>query len=379
MTNHLFNHKWELDNGQDKIFYVRILTERQKDKRTVYVTSYSGFDEDSSEDFDMFIESIIADMILGKLFFEVLLTVIVYIFVIRKLLLLVLIICILYANILLCLAICFHSKYNLLYHSTIKVSAQNVFPTTPNAVDIQETTTDAVTEPIPGPDEIKTASIDLTSKSAETTSNEIVITDSITEAVSETPADFQSSLKPLVDVQSSSEAPVDAQNSSEAPVDMQSSSEAIISKIGPTPVAPPCPKSLCIAKSNGNFEIVGYPHDFVQCSNGIATCQSCWPQSLFFSQTCNQCLYKQKDSCYTTKAWKPQSTYPCPDACPNKGPNFSGNIADNVSNGGAGNPYQYIGCWKGVTQGCVICPAGLKFNEQSNACLFDGLYQTKPN
>ncbi|KAI8771373.1 hypothetical protein BgiBS90_028092 [Biomphalaria glabrata] len=71
MTDHLFNHKWELDNGQDKIFYGRILTERQKDKRTVYVTSYWGFEEDSSEDFDIFIESIIADMLLGDLFFEV--------------------------------------------------------------------------------------------------------------------------------------------------------------------------------------------------------------------------------------------------------------------------------------------------------------------
>ncbi|XP_065656610.1 uncharacterized protein LOC136082008 [Hydra vulgaris] len=79
MTSHLFNHEWELDNRQDKIFYWRILTERQKDKRTVYVTSYWGFDEDSSEDFDIFIESIIADIILGKLFFEVYLTVIVYV------------------------------------------------------------------------------------------------------------------------------------------------------------------------------------------------------------------------------------------------------------------------------------------------------------
>nr|XP_047143023.1 uncharacterized protein LOC124817230 [Hydra vulgaris] len=54
------------------------------------------------------------------------------------------------------------------------VSAQNLFPTTTNALDIQETTTDAVTEPIPGADEITTASIDSTSKSAKTTSNEIM-------------------------------------------------------------------------------------------------------------------------------------------------------------------------------------------------------------
>ncbi|XP_065680677.1 uncharacterized protein LOC105846465 isoform X1 [Hydra vulgaris] len=161
--------------------------------------------------------------------------------------------------------------------------------------------------------------------------------------------------------------------------DLADNLNSIPSKQEPTPVAPPCPQSLCNRMNNGKYEIVGYPHDFVQCSNGVAFCQSCWPQSLFFSQACNQCLYKKEDSCYTKKAWKPQSTYPCPDACPSKGPNFSGNIADNVSNGGAGNPYQYIGCWKGVTQGCVVCPAGLKFNEQSNACLFDGIYQTKPN
>ncbi|XP_065660410.1 uncharacterized protein LOC100204479 [Hydra vulgaris] len=231
-------------------------------------------------------------------------------------------------------------------------SGLNAIPTTQSAVDITET--DTVTEPIPGPDETTTASIEsipdviqTTTKSSETTLSEIA--DSTTEATSV------------------------------APVDEQSSSDAVQSKHGPTPVAPPCSPSLCIGVSDGNYEITGYPHDFVQCSNGIAACQSCWPQNLFFSQTCNQCLYKKEDSCYTTKLWKPQTTYPCPDACPNKGPNFSGNIADKVSNGGAGNPYQYIGCWLGVTQGCVMCPAGLKFNEQSNACLFDGLYQTKPN
>ncbi|XP_065659146.1 uncharacterized protein LOC136077008 [Hydra vulgaris] len=231
------------------------------------------------------------------------------------------------------------------------VSAQN--PTTQKAVDTADSTSTA-TEPIPPADETISSTesndtIKPTTEPLEATSNEIVIPDSTTEAISD------------------------------ATVDVQSSTNVVPSKRGPTPVAPPCPQSLCISLSNGNYAIAGYPHDFVQCSNGIASCQSCWPQSLFFSQACNQCLYKKDDSCYTTKAWKPQSTFPCPDACPIKGPNFSGNIADNVSNGGAGNPFQYIGCWKGVTQGCVICPAGLKFNEQSNACLFDGLYQTKPS
>ena len=150
-------------------------------------------------------------------------------------------------------------------------------------------------------------------------------------------------------------------------------------KPAPTPVAPPCPQSLCAGKSDGNYNIPSFPHDFVQCANGIAYCQSCWPQSLMFNQTCNQCLYPDDTACYTTKAWVPQPTPYCPDECPGRGQKFSGNIADVISNKGKGNPNHYVACWMGVTMGCISCPSGLKFNEESNACLYDGLYFTEPS
>ena len=78
------------------------------------------------------------------------------------------------------------------------------------------------------------------------------------------------------------------------------------------------------------------------------------------------------DECVTTKKWEPATTFACPDACGYYGPEFDGNVADPT------NPYQYVACWKGITVGCVACPAGLKFNEQENACLYDGIYITKP-
>ena len=145
---------------------------------------------------------------------------------------------------------------------------------------------------------------------------------------------------------------------------------------GTSPPPVPCPNSLCEGKHDGNYEYyyqyVYNPHYFLQCSGGLAYCQACFPMSLEFSQDCNQCLYNKKDACVTTKKWESQPTYHCPDMCPGRGPDYTGNIEDLY------NYHQYIACWKGVTVGCVKCPADLLFNEEYNACLYDGLFVTKP-
>ena len=78
------------------------------------------------------------------------------------------------------------------------------------------------------------------------------------------------------------------------------------------------------------------------------------------------------DDCYTTESWKPHSTFTCPDLCQRDGKKQSGNLAD------PNNGKHYVGCWEGTKVGCVVCPAGLLFNEEYNACLYDGLYVTRP-
>ena len=142
---------------------------------------------------------------------------------------------------------------------------------------------------------------------------------------------------------------------------------------GTTPPAIPCPNTMCNGKSDGNFAIGSHPNYFVQCVGGLAYCQACWPLSLEFSQDCNQCLYTKSDECVTTKKWEPATTFACPDVCPKYGPDFNGNVAD------PSNARQYVGCWKGVTVGCVACPGNLKFNEYENACLYEGKYLTEPS
>ena len=56
-----------------------------------------------------------------------------------------------------------------------------------------------------------------------------------------------------------------------------------------------CPSYLCNGKSDGNFEYRPYSgyvkNRFVQCVDGKPSCQVCWPESLEFSEKCNQCLY----------------------------------------------------------------------------------------
>ncbi|XP_066935844.1 uncharacterized protein [Clytia hemisphaerica] len=146
---------------------------------------------------------------------------------------------------------------------------------------------------------------------------------------------------------------------------------------GTTPPAVPCPDSLCKGKADGNFEYYFYgqyrSNYFVQCSNGLAYCQACFPLSLEFSQTCNQCLHNKYDDCVTTQKWHPATTFSCPDKCPHYGPHFSGNVED------PSNDRQYVACWKGVTVGCIACPGNLKFNQKENACLYEGKYLTEPS
>jgi len=75
---------------------------------------------------------------------------------------------------------------------------------------------------------------------------------------------------------------------------------------GTTPPAVPCPNSLCDGKGDGNFEYHYYnqyrANYFLQCSNGLAYCQACFPLSLEFSEPCNQCLYARtgKKFCFSS-------------------------------------------------------------------------------
>jgi len=145
---------------------------------------------------------------------------------------------------------------------------------------------------------------------------------------------------------------------------------------GTTPPAVPCPNDLCKGKYDGNYEYNYYgkykSNYFLQCNGGDAYCQSCFPMYLEFSQTCNQCLYSKHEDCVTTKPWEPVVTYHCPDMCGSRGHKHSGNIQDPYNNA------QYIACWNGITVGCIKCPASLLFNEDENACLYEGIHLTEP-
>ena len=79
------------------------------------------------------------------------------------------------------------------------------------------------------------------------------------------------------------------------------------------------------------------------------------------------------DACYTTAAWTPEERYDCPDECKKYGYDFQGNVAD------PNEKRHYVGCWNGATMGCVNCPKGLLFNQQWNACLYDGIHFTRPD
>lgn len=141
---------------------------------------------------------------------------------------------------------------------------------------------------------------------------------------------------------------------------------------GPTPPPIECPNKLCHGKADGNYNVGYHKHHFVQCVDGLATCQACWPNTLEFSQGCNQCLYSNSDDCITTNKWVPAVTFQCPDECPHRGPEYSGNVQDPHNN------KQYVACWQGTTVGCVACPGGLEYNESWNACLYEGKFVTKP-
>ena len=70
---------------------------------------------------------------------------------------------------------------------------------------------------------------------------------------------------------------------------------------GSTPPTIDCPRQLCDYRGNGNFAIPGRDNYFVQCVNGGAFCQPCFPLSLVFSEQCNQCLSRGRNNqCFTT-------------------------------------------------------------------------------
>lgn len=152
-----------------------------------------------------------------------------------------------------------------------------------------------------------------------------------------------------------------------------------LSITGTTPSSVACPKTLCQGKADGNFKYTNPTTKninksyFLQCVDGEAFCQACWPLDLQFSEKCNQCLYSDQDECITTSEFVPATTFECPDKCPLRGPTFTGNIAD------VNNARQYIGCFEGMTIGCIACPGKLEFNEKENACLFEGKFITEPS
>lgn len=78
------------------------------------------------------------------------------------------------------------------------------------------------------------------------------------------------------------------------------------------------------------------------------------------------------DACIKTAAWEPPVTSLCPDKCPSlEEKRFTGNIVDPY------NPRQYIACFLGKTIGCVTCPGKLLFNNDWNACLYEGKFKTQ--
>uniref|UniRef100_A0A7M5X469 Uncharacterized protein n=2 Tax=Clytia hemisphaerica TaxID=252671 RepID=A0A7M5X469_9CNID len=134
-----------------------------------------------------------------------------------------------------------------------------------------------------------------------------------------------------------------------------------------------CPDSLCNGRADGNYEYAGNSSYFVTCTGGQVDCQACWPLSLVFKEECNQCLYSKSDECLTTQEWEPVPQFDCPDMCGKMGPSFDGNMADPVQQ------RHYVACWHGVTVGCIMCPSDLIYNEEHNACLYEGKYFTQPD
>lgn len=55
-----------------------------------------------------------------------------------------------------------------------------------------------------------------------------------------------------------------------------------------------CPDTFCNGRAAGNYEYPrpGKQNYFLTCTEaGLARCAGCWPESLVFSERCNQCLY----------------------------------------------------------------------------------------
>lgn len=72
VVGHVINHNWELENGKIELYFGRILKRKPstKTKSSFFVISYWGGNEDNAEDCTLSIESFVADMITGDLFFQ---------------------------------------------------------------------------------------------------------------------------------------------------------------------------------------------------------------------------------------------------------------------------------------------------------------------
>ena len=70
---------------------------------------------------------------------------------------------------------------------------------------------------------------------------------------------------------------------------------------------------MCLDKKDGDYayynpDIVP-PNDriksyYLSCVGRYAYCRFCWPLTLEYSESCNQCLFKNTDPCYPTPPTK---------------------------------------------------------------------------
>ena len=63
------------------------------------------------------------------------------------------------------------------------------------------------------------------------------------------------------------------------------------------------PNYLCDGKGDGlfNYEYFGLinPHYFLECTEGKASCQFCWPGNWVFREDCGRCLTTFDGKCLT--------------------------------------------------------------------------------
>ena len=120
-----------------------------------------------------------------------------------------------------------------------------------------------------------------------------------------------------------------------------------------------CSNDFCIGGKNGNYEhpLKRKTNEILQCINGEAYCQTCYPKTSVFSSKCNQCLSSIEDECVPS----PVTSCP-PQECRMRGTDFTGRI------GNPNNSKEYIDCHSGFAIKCGACPGHFEYNEWYNAC-----------